>query len=344
MAPFKSTLARSVGKLLGVYQDEDLSLRGAIQKSRRITPPTATGGSVFIPDNGFAYNVFKVSDNSQPTGIFLMPALTTASTIQILLVAGGGSGGNYPGGNSGGAGGAGGVVYWSSFSVTKGTNYTIVIGSGGSGTTANSGGQQGEDSTITFAPGPVGTAKGGGRGNAYTNGGIGGGSGAGGAGAGPNNGGAASQPGQAQPIGGTYNQYGNPGGAGPPSNSGASSGGGGAGAAGGASTGANNNDNKGGDGQPFTGFEYPLVGLPGVNPTYNPSPTSNHYGGGGAGSRYSPLKSAQGGLGGGGGSNGQETPSHPSGNGMDGLGSGGAGGDAGSGDGGNGICIIRYAV
>lgn len=344
MAPFKSSLARSVGKLLGVFKERDLSLRGATQESRRIAPITATGGAVFTPDNGFAYNVFKVSDNSQPTGIFLMPALTTATTIQILLVAGGGSGGNYPSGNSGGAGGAGGIVYWPAFSVTKDTNYTIVIGSGGAGTTANDAGEQGDDSTITFAPGPVGTAKGGGKGNAYQAGGSAGGSGAGGSGAGPNSGGAGNQPAQAQPIGGSYTQYGNAGGAGPPTNSGASSGGGGAGGAGGASTGADNNDNKGGDGQPFTGFEYPLVGLPGVNPTYNPSPTSNHYGGGGAGSRYSPRRSAEGGLGGGGGSNGQEEPSHPSANGMDGLGSGGAGGDAGSGDGGNGICIIRYAI
>ena len=81
MAPFKSTLARSVGKLLGVYQDEDLSLRGATQKTRSIIPPTATGGAVFLPDNGFAYNVFKVGDNSQPTGIFLMPASLPIYTI-----------------------------------------------------------------------------------------------------------------------------------------------------------------------------------------------------------------------------------------------------------------------
>ena len=37
MAPFKSTLARSVGKLLGVYKETDLSLRGVNQTSRFIS-------------------------------------------------------------------------------------------------------------------------------------------------------------------------------------------------------------------------------------------------------------------------------------------------------------------
>ena len=38
MAPIKSSLAKSVSKLLGVYKDTDLSLRGATQISRK--PPT----------------------------------------------------------------------------------------------------------------------------------------------------------------------------------------------------------------------------------------------------------------------------------------------------------------
>ena len=38
MAPIKSSLSRSVGKLLGVQQDTDLSLRGATQSSR-VPPP-----------------------------------------------------------------------------------------------------------------------------------------------------------------------------------------------------------------------------------------------------------------------------------------------------------------
>ena len=37
MAPFKSTLAKSVGKLLEVYRNRDTSLRGFTQSSRLIT-------------------------------------------------------------------------------------------------------------------------------------------------------------------------------------------------------------------------------------------------------------------------------------------------------------------
>ena len=39
MAPFKSSLARSAGKLLGVFKEADLSLRGATQTDR-VPPPT----------------------------------------------------------------------------------------------------------------------------------------------------------------------------------------------------------------------------------------------------------------------------------------------------------------
>ena len=39
MAPIKSSLARSVSKLLGVFKDTDLSLRGDVQSSRFVAPP-----------------------------------------------------------------------------------------------------------------------------------------------------------------------------------------------------------------------------------------------------------------------------------------------------------------
>ena len=305
----------------------------------------ATGGTRAIPGNGYAYHTFQVSDNSQPTGVFLMPTAVTASTVDILLVGGGGSGGNYPGGNSGGAGGGGGIVYWPGFAITKASNYTVAIGAGGAATSADARGTTGGTSTFTSAPGPFGTARGGGGGGDYADpdgtGLPGGSGGGGGGGPGSLGGGSGVTPTDAQPIGGTFTRYGNAGGTGPSPNSGASAGGGGAGAAGGTSTGTNNNDNAGGDGQPFPGFEYPLVSLPGVDRPFNPSPTSNHYGGGGGGCRYSPNTSAEGGLGGGGG-NPAQAPSHGDGDGVDGLGGGGAGGQGGGGDGGNGVCIIRY--
>ena len=311
-------------------------------------PTLASGGTLATPGNGYAYHTFQVSDNSQPTGIFLMPSEVTATTVDILLVGGGGGGGNYPGGNSGGAGGAGGIVYWPGFTITKGSNYTVSIGSEGAGATSDARGTSGGTSTITSAPGPFGTARGGGGGGRYVdpNGsGLPGGSGGGGGG-GPGSlaGGAGITPSDAQPIGGTFTRYGNPGGNGPSPNSGASGGGGGAGGAGGTSTGSSNTDNAGGAGQPFSGFEYPLVSLPGVNPPWNPSPTLNHYGGGGGGCQYSPNVSSPGGVGGGGGDP-TQAPSHPNGDGIDGLGGGGAGGQAaGGGDGGNGVCIIRYYI
>ena len=48
MAPIKSSLARTVGKLLGVSKNTDLSLRGDVQTNR--APPietafVATGGT-----------------------------------------------------------------------------------------------------------------------------------------------------------------------------------------------------------------------------------------------------------------------------------------------------------
>ena len=37
MSPIKSSLARTVGRLLGVQKDTDLSLRGDVQSNRKIT-------------------------------------------------------------------------------------------------------------------------------------------------------------------------------------------------------------------------------------------------------------------------------------------------------------------
>ena len=69
MSPFKSSLARSAGKLFGVFRERDISLRGYAQESR-LPPPT------------------------------LYDAL-------ILMVAGGGAGGGIANGADGGGGGGG---------------------------------------------------------------------------------------------------------------------------------------------------------------------------------------------------------------------------------------------
>ena len=49
--PFKSTLAKSAGKLFGVFRERDLSLRGYAQSSRFISGMiTATGGDTVATD------------------------------------------------------------------------------------------------------------------------------------------------------------------------------------------------------------------------------------------------------------------------------------------------------
>ena len=48
MAPFKSSLAKSAGKLFGVFRERDLSLRGATQSSRFGGPFNATGGGALL--------------------------------------------------------------------------------------------------------------------------------------------------------------------------------------------------------------------------------------------------------------------------------------------------------
>ena len=301
----------------------------------------ASGGTRNVPGDGYAYHTFQVSDNSQPTGVFNMPDAVGASTIEILLVGGGGGGGNYPSGNSGGAGGAGGVVYYPAFSLTKDTNYTISVGSGGAGASSNAAGTLGGDTTFTSPAPSVATAKGGGEGAAYTSGGNAGGSAGGGGGAGPNAAGTANQPSQTHPLGGTYTNYGNNSGSHAGPNTGISAGGGGAGGVG---ENSQSGGGEGGDGQPFPSFPYTKCGIAPLDPPQNPSPTGDHYGGGGGGCAYSPNVSNYGGLGGGGGSNNADAPSAASGNGVDGLGGGGASGQGGAGDGGDGIVLIRYQL
>ena len=64
MAPIKSSLARTVGKLLGV-KNTDLSLRGDIQSLRKIAFE-ASGGNLangLAPGNGYKYHTFGTPGN-----------------------------------------------------------------------------------------------------------------------------------------------------------------------------------------------------------------------------------------------------------------------------------------
>ena len=376
MAPIKSSLARTVGKLLGVQKDTDLSLRGHVQSLRQLpsVKVTASGGNLSdaqAPGNGYKYHTF-----SNPGNFTVTAGSGADGIVEVLVVAGGGSG---AGTNVAGGAGAGGIVHATGYQVAAGT-YPVSVGAGAdapafSGPNPSRDGNAGADSYF----GPSGerlTAKGGaGGGNSYTlqpSGGDPGGSGAGGGTWNPNwplgspdqtAAGPASQPGQTHPgAPGTINNYGNNGGIGGGygPNGAIGGGGGGAGAVGTsnafpAGSPGQANPSAGGAGQPFLDFAYPLA-FPGpVASSLGPnSPNNSHYGGGGGGARHiAGSASAQpgptaGGVGGGGrGGNGRAADGgYDATDGVNYL--GGGGGDCDGyetgGDGGDGIVIIRYVA
>ena len=102
MAPLKSSLARSAGKLLEIFNQADLSLRGKSDISKYIDPFSASGGNVdaLQPGNGYTYHTFTSSGAFTITG-------AENKTFEILLVAAGGAGGARNNGGSDGGGGGG---------------------------------------------------------------------------------------------------------------------------------------------------------------------------------------------------------------------------------------------
>ena len=331
MAPIKSSLARTVGRLFGVNKDTDLSLRGDVQSTRFIETAFVASGGTKIPSGSNIYHVFISPGNFQVT--------SGDANIELLVVGGGGgTGGSYTGG-----GGGGGVAYGPSVSISAGT-YPVTVGEGGpqtptAGGNANS---PGDNSSIVL---PAGTIRGlgGGTGtidafqtygDTYIHGGSGGGNGDDNS---PNSG-DATQPGEPNFSIGIIH-YGNPG-YGPPSGNAPGSdadGGGGGGA--GEGGGPNHTDRKaGGVGQPFSNFPAPVIepAIPApVRPTWTPTvgPTGI-FAGGGNGAKGPSARVA-------GGGGGAEVDC----NAVDFSGGGGGGNNAGNGGaGGDGIVIIRYAA
>ena len=319
MAPFKSSLARSAGKLFGVSRERDLSLRGFRQQDRvpiETGPITATGGNKYTPGNGFIYHAFINSMNSTPDGVFTQTA--GGDTINVLIVAGGGGGG---GGYYAGGGGGGGILEGNLALHQPGT-YTVTVGGGGAGGIAATGNaSNGQNSIFDLV-----TALGGGYGGSGPrspdqSGGDGGSGGAASYYVNPGAGSALTQP-----APGDYTSYGNVAG---DSRVGGTVGGGGGGA------GEGDSGNTGGNGQAFPTWPSSVIPiLVPLNPEMGAS--NNTYGGGGGG-----APSGGGGVGGGGdaaggagsdylggGGAGSATPSAP--------GTGGAGGD--------GIVLIRYSA
>ena len=329
--------------------------RTAANALRKAPPFYSSGGTVYTPGNGYTYHVFT---NSNPSTTFTLGALypDDANTVNLLLVAGGGGGGAY----YGGGGGAGGVVNYTGFTVTKDVTHTVSVGAGGltaggdPGTETSAGGDGGDTTFSGLDLGTISAAGGGGgtpTGDPNGNGGSGGGRGS--VPGGPAPGGSATQPGRNpsySPLG-TFNQYGNPGGAYPVGSTGyAPGGGGGAGAAGG------NGFQAAGAGNGGVGIAVPWADgslIPILAPVlYRMGSPTHFYGGGGGGGAYSSGSAGTGGAGGGG------TGSTPGGSGYsqagaDLLGGGGGGRHpatkspspaASPTAGGSGICIVRITA
>ena len=235
------------------------------------------------------------------------------SSLQYLIVGGGGGG-------SGGGGGAGGVLYNSSFSVTPGYSYTVVVGDGGSGSAASASGSDGSSSSLNSI-----VAYGGGGGGARQAGGR----------AGSSSGGA----GQDSDTAPGASSQGFAGATGPSTASATGAGGGG---------GAGSVGIRGFLYSEFPGAQRTPGGNGGDGLPYSISGTSTYYGGGGGGgannNSSATVEFGRGGNGGGG--NGANNDRVNGTAGLANTGGGGGGGDweASGANGGSGIVIVRYTT
>ena len=248
------------------------------------------------------------------TGSTTWTAPADVTSVEVLVVAGGGSGGGGSGAIGGGGGGAGGIIYNTSYPVTPGTTYPVIVGAGGVGALRNIG-TNGVNSQFGAL-----VARGGGAGASDSNiSNVGTPGGSGGGGGGRSGIGAPGTAGQGYSgSNGATNAY---------------YAGGGGGGAGGLAT-------------PFIGS---VAGAGGPGLYFNISGTSTAYGGGGGGggSSYSSVSTAgSGGVGGGGGGTSTSI------NGTAGTANTGGGGGASGwsvdgtniygGNGGSGIVIVKY--
>jgi hypothetical protein len=154
MAPFKSSLAKSAGKLFGVFREADLSLRGATQSTRRIIPP----GS------------WPISYTLKATSVYTAPHTSSSGSrsydlIEIIAVGAGG-------GPNGGSAGQGGFTI-GRFYIPTAQDLLFAVGStgadgepgpgaGGAGWSATIGNGGSGFSAYAAAPGSYGGSGGGG--------------------------------------------------------------------------------------------------------------------------------------------------------------------------------------
>ena len=132
MAPIRTSLARSVGKLLAVYGSRDLSIRGYNFFQSNKSKESVTGGTTY--QNGS----YRVHEFLTPGSLVISPG-TTLTNVRYLVVGGGGGGGGFD--TRAGGGGAGGLRSNhpdcptdlrtpSSYSLGAG-EYPVVVGDGG---------------------------------------------------------------------------------------------------------------------------------------------------------------------------------------------------------------------
>ena len=336
MAPIKSSLARTVGRLLGVQKTPDLSLRGNLQNSRKppVLPLQSSGGTAYNSTPKGTIHRFTSS------GSFVcQDPQSTRPTVNctILVVGGGGAGGSFnPGAYGGGGGGGGGVRYVPTITLNTGATFPITVGDGGTGgnpyTTPAAGGPEaqprgGGTNSVFNSPGgnsvPAITATGGGGGGVAD--GAGGPGGSGGGRSYPGGGGNGNA-GGAEPRA-------NPTSEGNPSNNDKSSlSAGSYGCGGGVGANPSPPDTPYQQGNP--GLDVGGVGSPG-DPWLPPA--GNVFGGGGGGSSYKETDgNGQGGPGGGG--------DAPGAAGTEYTGGGGGGSGSPSGNGGNGGYGVVYVI
>ena len=169
----------SAAALNAVTTNIDLTTSGTAIKNGDVVTVSYTAGTVLAADNGvLATFTNQPVTNNMPAPTYTIVIRATVGTtswtaptgvtsVEYLVVAGGGGGGNSPD-RTGGGGGAGGVLSSTTYPVTAGNSYTVIVGAGGNANT------QGSDSTFATI-----TAKGGGRGgqlnSVSTTGGSGGG-------------------------------------------------------------------------------------------------------------------------------------------------------------------------
>ena len=126
MAPFKSTGGLSVGKLLGVFRDRDLTLNSSVRTNRvtPVPPFSASGGTEFTPGDGYKYHFF-IAPSSPGFEV------TAGGSAEIFVVAGGGGGAAYVGAYTPGT--TGGNSVFGPPLGTSGVNKFVAYGGGGGG-------------------------------------------------------------------------------------------------------------------------------------------------------------------------------------------------------------------